>query len=164
MQSRPSLSVAVLMERRKSPNPWQEWGFRIADVVADIDEPGVEEVSPAPRLLRDDSRTAVFVHPRLRVTLFRDEAEGYYLNLTSPDPVWFVVWRIDDNDASRAWPECVTLSYDEAARLLDANEHVDPVPLPGEVRDWLQAFVDEHYKPKLKTRVRPMSFVAPDRR
>jgi hypothetical protein len=157
--ARPSITVAVLLERRKAPNPWQEWSFGVADVVSDI-----EQFGATPRVLRDDGRTALFVHPGLRVTLFRDEAEGYYLNLVSGRPVWFVVWRIDDNDNSSAWPQSVTLSYNEAARLMDAQERVDIVPLPADVRDWMQAFVDENYQPEPKQRQRPASFLAPGER
>ena len=96
--------------------------------------------------------------------LFRDEAEGYYLNLTSGAPVWFVMWRIDDEDPSRAWPETVSVSYEEAGRWLDAQEHVDNVPLDTELCAWLQAFADEHYRPEPKQRKRPASFVSPARR
>jgi len=159
MQSAPSLRVAVLIERCKAPNPWQEWVFQIAEVVLDVEQFGATS-----RLLRDDGKRALFVHPGLTVTLFRDEAEGYYLNLTSGHPAWFVMWRIDDSDASRAWPEIVTLSYNEAARFLDAQERVDIVPLPAEAREWLQAFTDQNYRPEPKHRRRPVSFVAPDER
>lgn len=159
MQPRPSVNVAVLMERCKSPSRWEEWGFRIADVVTDAGQFGTD-----PRLLRDDGRSALFVHPGLSVTLFRDEAEGYYLNLTSGGPVWFVMWRVDENDPPRASPEAVTLSYNEAGRMLDAQERVDNVLLPEEVRAWLQAFTDENYKPEPKKRRRPASFVAPEQR
>jgi len=159
MPSGPSLSVAVLIERCRHPNPWQEWGFRIAEVVDDA-----EQFGPTPRMLRDDGRTSLFVYPGLRVTLFRDEAEGYYLNLASEHPVWFVMWRTDDNDGSRAWPESVTLSYHEAARSVDAQERVDIVPLSAAARAWLQDFTDQHYRPEPKKRLRPTSFVAPDQR
>jgi hypothetical protein len=98
------------------------------------------------------------------VQLHRDEAEGYYLNLSSGNPVWFVVWRVADDDPSRAWPESVTLSYNEAGRRLDAQERVDNRPLTPEVRDWLQAFTDEHYRPEPKRRRRPASFKAPEER
>ena len=104
------------------------------------------------------------LHAGLGVTLHRDEAEGYYLNLTSGSPVWFVMWRIDDDDPSRAWPELVTLSYNEAGRLLDAQERVDNLPLPDDVCAWLQAFADEHYKPEPKRRRRPASFKPPGER
>ena len=159
MDNRPSISVAVLIERRKQPSQWEEWGFRIADIV--IDEGGF---GSAPRMLRDDGQTAQFLFPGLPVTLFRDEGEGYYLNLTSGSPVWFVMWRVADDDPSRAWPELVTLSYNEAGRLLDAQERVDNLPLPQDVREWLQAYADEHYRPEPKQRKRPASFRAPQQR
>ena len=72
--------------------------------------------------------------------------------------------RIDAAAPSRAWPELVTVSYHEAARLLDAQERVDNLPLPAGVRDWLQVFGDQHYKPEPKRRRRPVSFVAPEQR
>ncbi len=159
MDPRPSISVAVLIERRKQPTRWEEWGFRIADVVLDEGHFGA-----TPRTLRDDGHTAQFLYPGLQATLFRDEAEGYYLNLSSGAPVWFVMWRIDEDDPSRAWPELVTLSYNEAGRLLDAQERVDNLPLPGEVCAWLQAFADEHYRPEPKQRRRPASFRTPGQR
>jgi hypothetical protein len=151
--------VAVVIERQKAPNAWEAWRFRVAEVV--IDEGGFGDVA---RVLRDDGRTATTLYPGLGVTLHRDEAEGYYLNLTSGAPVWFVMWRIDDEDPSRAWPEMVTLSYNEAGRLLDAQERVDNLPLPDELCAWLQAFVDEHHRPEPKQRRRPQSFKAPGER
>ncbi len=117
-----------------------------------------------PRMLRDDGKTASFLFPGLEVSLHRDEAEGYYLNLSSGSPVWFVMWRADDEDPKRAWPEFVTLSYNEAGRRLDAQERVDNVPLQPDAVAWLQAYVDEHYQPEPKKRKRPASFVAPDQR
>ena len=159
MQLRPTCPVAVVIERQRQPNAWEAWRFRITEVV--IDEGGFGD---APRLLRDDGRTASTLYPGLSVTLHRDEGEGYYLNLTSGAPVWFVMWRIDDEDPARAWPELVTLSYNEAGRLLDAQERVDNLPLPDELCAWLQAFVDEHYRPEPKQRRRPQSFKAPGER
>jgi hypothetical protein len=159
MEPRPSISVAVLIERRRRPSRWEDWRFRIADVTPD---PG--GFGTAPRVLRDDGETAQILHPGLAVTLYRDEAEGYYLNLSSGAPVWFVMWRIDDDDPSSARPEIVTLSYNEAGRLLDAQERVDNVPLPADVCAWLQAYADEHYRPEPKQRRRPASFRAPEQR
>jgi hypothetical protein len=156
---RPKLTVAVVIEREAQPNRWEDWRHAIAEVVPDEGGFGTE-----PRVLRDDGRFRRTLHPGLAVTLFADEGEGYYLNLSSGAPVWFVSWRIDDEDPARAWPEIVTLSYNEAGRLLDAQERVDNVPLPDDVRDWLQAFNDAHYRPEPKQRRRPASFVEPGRR
>ena len=149
----------MLIERLRQPSRWEDWRFRIAEVVIDEGQFGA-----APRTLRDDGQTAVMLHPGLPVKLHRDEAEGYYLNLSSEAPVWFVMWRVHENDPSLAWPEFVTLSYHEAGRLLDAQERVDNLPLPPDVRAELQAFTDEHYRPEPKQRRRPASFRAPEDR
>ncbi len=157
--ARPGVRVAVLMERESAPNPWEDWRYTIADVVLQEDAFGT-----APRVLRDDGKRRLTLYPNFTLELFRDEAEGYLLNLTSGAPVWFVVWRIDDEDPSRAWPETVSVSYHEAGRWLDAQERVDNVPLPADLTAWLQAYADEHYRPEPKKRRGPQSFLAPDQR
>ena len=156
---RPSVDVAVVMERELQPNRWEDVRHRIVEVV-----PMEDAFGDAPRVLRDDGKLRRTLHPGFRVELFVDEGEGYYLNLSSGAPVWFVVWRSDDEDPLRAWPEQVTLSYNEAGRRMDAQEKVDNVPLAPEPRAWLQAFTDEHYKPEPKQRKRPASFQAPAQR
>ena len=81
LTSPPTLRVAVQIERQASPNRWEDWRFRLVDVVLDEGQFGT-----GVRMLRDDGRSAIFLHPGLPVTLHRDEAEGYYLNLSSGSP------------------------------------------------------------------------------
>ncbi|MDE2080134.1 MAG: DUF3305 domain-containing protein [Burkholderiales bacterium] len=159
MDPRPTLRVAVQIERECQPNRWEDWRFRVTQVVTDDGDFGA-----APRTLRDDGRHAIFLHPGLSVTLFSDEAEGYQLNLDSGAPAWFVLWRVADDDPARAWPERVTLSYHEAGRLLDAQERVDSLPLPPELVSWLAAFAQAHPRSEPRRRRRPASFQAPDER
>ena len=128
MSERPRLTVAVLMERRRQPSQWEDWRFRVAEVTLDAGGFGSE-----PRLLRDDGDTAQWLYPGLQVALYRDEAEGYYLNLSTGQPVWFVMWRVDETEPPVPRPELVTVSYNEAGRLLDAQERVDNLPLPDDV-------------------------------
>ncbi len=157
--ARLAIGVAVVMEREANPNRYEAWRFTIAEVVPD------EAVfGNAPRVLRDDGCLQRMLFPGFTLALHPDQADGYYLNLSSGAPVWFVVWRIDDEDPSRAWPETVSLSYTEAGRWLDAQERVDNVPLAADVAAWLQAYTDEHYRPEPKKRRRPQSFVAPEDR
>jgi hypothetical protein len=156
---RPAIRVAVVMEREAAPNRWEDWRFRIVDVV-----PHEAVFGEAARVLVDDGRIQRTLHPGFTLELFRDQAEGYHLNLSSGAPVWFVVWRVDDEDPSRAWPETVSVSYHEAGRWLDAQERVDNVPLPPALGAWLQAYTDEHYRPEPRKRRRPQSFVAPGER
>jgi hypothetical protein len=157
--ARPAVRVAVVMEREASPNQWEAWRFKLVDVVAHEDAFGTVQ-----RVLRDDGKLQRTLYPDFTLELFRDEGEGYHLNLSSGGPVWFVMWRVDDEDPSRAWPESVSLSYTEAGRWLDAQERVDNVPLPADLAAWLQAFTDEHYRPEPKRRRRPQSFLPPDQR
>ena len=159
MADRPSVTVAVVMEREAQPNRWEDWRHRIVEVVPM--QPGF---GAAPRVLREEAGVRRTLHPRLDVELYVDEGEGYFLNLSSGSPVWFVVWRVDDEDPSRAWPEQVTLSYNEAGRRMDAQERVDNAPLQPEWREWLQAFTDQHYRPEPKQRKRPASFRPPGER
>ena len=55
---RPAVRVAVVMEREAAPNRWEDWRFRVAEVVLHEDAFGSEA-----RVLRDDGtpRGAVFV-------------------------------------------------------------------------------------------------------
>lgn len=156
---RPAVEVAVVLERETAPNRWEDWRFRLAEVVPQQPAFGAE-----PRRLHDDGKLARWLHPGFKVELFRDEGEGYYLNLTSGQPVWFVMWRVDDEDPSQARPVTVSLSYNEAGRWLDAQERVDNLPLPPDIAAWLQAWTDEHYKPEPKKRARPASFRRPGER
>jgi len=137
------------MERRALANRWQSEEWRVADVVP------WEAAAGEPRKLREDAGTAQWLWPGFEIALFRDEAEGYYLNLSSGAPVIFVMWRLEDGQGV---PKIVTVSYNEAGRMLDGGEQVDNVPLPVDMAGWLATFTDEHLKPEPKKRGKPPSF------
>jgi len=104
----------------------------------------------------EDAERAQWLYPGFRLELFHDEAEGYYLNLNSPQPFVFVNWL--EEDAS-AVPQSLTVSYNEAARQMDGGATVDGVPMPSEWVPWLKQYVLKHYKPEpKKKRIRPPSF------
>lgn len=84
--------------------------------------------------------------------LFKDEAEGYYLNLESPEPSIFIKWRLDSSDLPFA--VAASVSYNEAGRWLDASEWVDRVPMPEEMLPWLAEFTQTHYEPEGKKKKR----------
>lgn len=92
----------------------------------------------------------------LALELFVDEAQGYYLNLTSGEPSIMVKWRLPEDesgvvgDEGEPLPLAATLSYDEAGRWMDGGERVDRVPMPGEMAVWLAEFVQLHWKPEEK--------------
>jgi hypothetical protein len=159
MSSRPQIDVAVLMRREAVQGPmarWQAWRWVLADVV-----PNEVGFGTVPRSLRQTDAESVWLHPLWPVTLFTDDAEGYWLNATSPTPCYFVMWRlIDAEDGSEplAVPQAVSLSYHDAGRWLDAQETVETVTAPAEVVAWMQGFAEQHFVPEEKKRQRPQSF------
>lgn len=157
MNPRPGLDVAVVMRRVKQDNRWQPFRWELADVV-----PQEAAFGSEPRRIFQDEREERWLHPGFRVELFRDDAEGYYLNATTPAPCWFVMWRVEERatvaEEPIARPEIVTLSYHDAGRWLDAQETVEQVPAPAEVIDWMREFADHHYVPEPRKRKRPESF------
>jgi len=77
------------------------------------------------------------------------EAEGYFLNLTAPDPRIFVMWRrFDDGAMPVARPVLLTVSYNQAGRYMDGGEQVDGVPMLPAIADWMRPFIAAHYKPE----------------
>jgi hypothetical protein len=154
---RPRTEVAVVMRRERLDNRWQPWRWVLADVVASEEAFGTQ-----PRLLLSNDDEQRWLHPGFVVELFRDDAEGYYLNATTPAPCWFVLWRMEEEASIApepiARPVAVSLSYHDAGRWLDAQETCEQVPAPPDVVEWMNAFAQEHYVIEPKKRQRPESF------
>jgi len=147
----PTIRVAVVMERRALDNPWQseEW-----QAVAVIPETG----SAGPSLVAEDGVSTRWLHPGYEVTLRKDEAEGYFLNVSTGEPRFFVMWHMEGDQAV---PHTVSASYNEASTWMDAGDDVDPVMMPPELVRWLGDYVRDNYRPEPKKRIRPRSFMHP---
>ncbi|PUE45473.1 hypothetical protein B9Z47_16030 [Limnohabitans sp. 2KL-1] len=150
--------VAILMRREAVPGAmarWQPHRWVLVDVV-----PQEASFGSEPRCLRQTDDEALWIYPGWRLELFTDDAEGYWLNQTSPTPSFFVMWRMHEADgqAARAVPQALSLSYHDAGRWLDAQETVDNVPAPAEVVAQMRAFTEAFHVPEVKKRQRPQSF------
>lgn len=130
------------MERLALTGRWGGDSWSAKGVVCD----GVAPGTPGRVLVRHDGLTQI-LFSGLEIVLSPREAEGYFLNISSPEPKIFVLWRMHDDIAR---PERLTVSYHEGARWMDSEEQVDCVPLPGELRPWLAQFAAENYKPEPK--------------
>ena len=100
--TRPALVVAVVMRRERIQGPmsrWQPMRWVLADVVPNEASFGVE-----PRLLSRTDDEERWLHPGIVVELFRDDAEGYYLNVSTDAPCWFVFWRMEELASVAAEP------------------------------------------------------------
>jgi len=143
------LPVDVLMQRIPLVNRWVTESWRPAAVEAGTDANG-----PAVELVRDDDAGALWRLRGFAIELHPTEGEGYFLNLTSPAPCVFVMWRMIEEEIPPVRPIVVTVSYNEAGRMLDGGERVDNVPMPTMIADWMRPFVAAHYKPEPRRKVR----------
>jgi hypothetical protein len=135
--------VAVIMERAALRNRWLDEKWEAKGVVQEVE--AVTAAGSAPRVIVRTERTTQLLFPGHRIELKRDEAEGYYLNLTSPEPKVFVLWRLVDDVAQ---PQRLTVSYGEGARWADSGEQVDGVAIPTELIPWIAEYVEAHYRPE----------------
>lgn len=151
---KPSRRVAVVMQRRPIVNRWQSEVWEPLAVVDGYEQEG------EPRLLVEDAGAQQWLHSGFSIVLHRDEAEGYYLNASSGSPRVFVLWRMDE-EANRALPLDVTVSYNEAGRWLDGGHFVDGVDMSPDMFVWMGEYVEANYRPEPKKRKKPQSFLHP---
>jgi hypothetical protein len=136
--------AAVVVAKRIVENPWTS---EIWLPIAVIERRGTRDQPPI--LLERNDAGEQWLHLGFEVELNRTEAEGYYLNLTTEQPVAFVEWELTEGGAEPRW---VTLSYHEAARRLDGGAQVEAVPMPVEWLPWVAAFTQQHLKVPEKKR------------
>jgi len=146
------------MQRRPAQSRWADVIWEPFGVV-----PGA---GSGKKLLLDQAGVAQWLHEGFSIELHRDEAEGYYLNLTAPDPRVFVLWRMEGEDVEesqrQATPVFVTASSEEAARWMDGGHSVDGVRMTAEIFAWVGEWVEKNYKPKpFEKRIKPRSFMHP---
>ena len=116
MSEKPTRRVAVVLERVPVQSRWATHQWQAASVIPDV---GGE-----PRVLVEREESLQKVFPGFEVALHGDEAEGYYLNVSSDAPCAFVSVRTDE-EGGEPYPFQVTVSYNEAARRMDGGERVD---------------------------------------
>ena len=118
-------SVVVIMQRTPLANRWasERW-----DPVAVLPVPAGDGVAAAvPVCIRNDAACTQWRFDGHELELHRSESEGYHLNLVAPDPKIFVDWRThEDPTVPPVFPVIVTVSYNEAARMMDGGERSTP--------------------------------------
>ena len=147
-------AVAVILRRTFGyRGQWQYPIWRI-EQVRDLDATdSAAETSAA----EDGEEGELFRWERLTVSLHRDGAEGYWYNLSGNVPSVFVVCRFDEDeeeDTEDPPPLLVTVNHDEAASHLETDDTVLSIEMPATMREWLQRYVDEHYRPVKKKKRR----------
>jgi hypothetical protein len=155
------------MERIALQSRWMSEKWQLAGVLPEAapDPAGAADAAPTandapavPRVLVDREGLRQVLFPGFAAVIYPDEAEGYFLNITSTEPRVFVMWRLSEDEVD-AVPHSVTLSYNEAGRWMDAQEKVESVDIPDNIFGELVAWVQDNYRPpERKERIRPRSF------
>ncbi|HVB49145.1 MAG TPA: DUF3305 domain-containing protein [Burkholderiales bacterium] len=150
---KPSYPLAVVMQLRLVHNRWVQAIWEPWSVL-----PGGREGDSGARLLVEEHGFTQWLHPGFTLLLHRDEAEGYYLNVSAQDPRVFVLWHEEEG---RGVPLAVTASANEAARWADGGHSVDGVTMPPEIYAWVGRYVEQNYRPEPEKRIKPRSFRSP---
>ncbi len=151
---RPTFPIAIIMQRRAAQSRWAEFVWEPFGVV-----PSTGNTASGSKILVEQAGLMQWLHEGFAIELHRDEAEGFYLNLTAPDPRVFVLWRME---GETALPVHVTVSSEEASRWMDGGHSVDGVKMPREIFAWVGEWVEKNYKPKpFEKRIKPRSFLHP---
>jgi hypothetical protein len=149
MRPPPTCVVSIILARTPMQSRWATHRWDLAGVVPDQ--------GGQARTIVDNDVSLQKLYPGFELALYRDEAEGYYLNVSSEEPSVFVCLRSGEG-ADEPYPFQATLSYNEAARWMDSNERVERAPAWLELAAWMGAWVEENYRPETKKRERPKSF------
>jgi hypothetical protein len=129
------------MERRVLHNKWADHAWEAKALLPEASENPAET-----RVFAESAAATQWLFPPLELTLFTDEAENYLLNVTAQEPRIFVMWRADDEADPPVRPMQISASYGEAARWMDSGEKVDGLPMPVDVRDWVEDFARRFQK------------------
>ena len=145
----PSWSASIAFRKRPVNSCWADFEWDAASISVS-DDLRVAQAGPLEFTVNNEQQ---WRWDGERIELHHSEGEGYWLNLNSPQPCIFVMWRMEEGDAVPR-PVVVTVSYNEAGRMLDAGDHVDNVPMPDAMRVELTAYTAANYKPEPRKKVR----------
>jgi hypothetical protein len=134
-----SIPVGVVVERRKTVNPWLDFAWRPVAVLS-----GVPSAEPWTQLGATGDTTTFFAGTAT-IELYRTETANYIDNLDAATPLLWVVLR-----ATGAQPpyEVVAVTADPAegeAFTEAGNDLIETVPMPDDIATALEAFVAEHH-------------------
>lgn len=136
------MPLGVVVERRRSRSPWQDWIWRPVSVIA-----GAPPVGEAWRVLVEEDDRVRYHAATLPLELHRAETEAYLVNLSQRPPSVYVVLRPAARPGPYAYlPLLVTASPYEAEGYLESgDEIVEGVAMPEPVMAWARDFVERHH-------------------
>ena len=143
-----TIDIGVVVAREDVDHPWQDHIWRPVSVFLN---------APKVSAWRELRRGEGFVHyhaATIEMELHRKETPGYRTNLQLEQPSVYVVLRSgeledEDEDEDRDWPVEVHMvsasPFDAEAYGDGGDEIIEAVPMPEQLIDLVQAFIDEHH-------------------
>lgn len=134
-----SISLGVVVERRKAASPWVDFIWRAVAVLPD--EPATKPWT----VLREQDGATVFYAGSATVDLYPSETARYRDNLASGSPsIWTVL-----SPSEGAWPyalTAVTVDPAEGEAFTEAADNlVEAVPMPAALCVAIERFIAEHH-------------------
>ena len=134
-----TLAVGIVVERRKSSNPWIDVAWRPIGVLA-----GAPEAAPWTILEASDDR-ASFYAGAAEIALYRTETSNYRDNLASGAPRLWVALRPTGVEPPYVL-FAVTADPSEGEAWTESGaDLVDVVAMPDAMRAVIDAFIAEHH-------------------
>ncbi len=134
-----SISVGVVVERRKADSKWVDFIWRPTAVL-----PGQPDLKPW-TVLREEADVTEFYVGGATMEFYRTETTHYRDNLASGTPGVWVVLSPSDGDHPYTI-EAVTADPAEGEGFTEAATYlVEDVPMPEAIRDAVEDFVSEHH-------------------
>ena len=131
--------VAVVVERRTGVTPWAEHVWVPVAVL-----PG--ETAAAPwTVLREEKGLTAFIAGSTRVSFFSSETPNYKANLETGAPLLWVVLRPSADPPGMALAAVLADPGEAEAMTGAGSDVIETVPMPGQIREALEAFVAAHH-------------------
>lgn len=135
------IPVSVIVERRPASSPWIDHVWMPVAVL-----PAPTVAKPWTVLHRNNGLTA-YIAGQAEVELHPSDTVGYKANLESGRPMLWVVLRpCLDEPGMELHRVLADPTEAEALVTVGREEVIEPVPMPGPVREALEAFVAEHHR------------------
>ncbi len=128
--------VSALVLKQPSNHRWAKSSWCLLGIV-----PGLADAE----ITTAQQQGEVITLTSLRLQLYRQFCESYYVNLTAEQTKVYLVCRDEGDNLS---PVLLTVDFDEAASYMEAGEKVFDAALPGVLCVWLERFVLAHYQPQ----------------
>jgi hypothetical protein len=135
------IPVSVIVERRPAASPWID---HVWMPVAVLPAPTVAE--PWTVLHCHDGLTA-YIAGQAEVELHSSDTFGYKVNLDTGRPMLWVVLRPCPEEPGMELHRVLADATEaEALVTVGSGDVIEPVPMPGPVREVVEAFVAQHHR------------------